>query len=151
MQKTNYFSGLEKIIIEANRLSSEAYRSGEKWSVAAVIYDDNMNIISTGKNNLINDPLDHAEIVAIKNAKGNAKGNNIFITMEPCLMCAVAIHEAGIKKIIYRDKGVWGALGTKCNIYEILSISGKVVKEIYWYPIIPEYRFKNKIFGERND
>ncbi|MDH5541590.1 MAG: bifunctional diaminohydroxyphosphoribosylaminopyrimidine deaminase/5-amino-6-(5-phosphoribosylamino)uracil reductase RibD [Nitrospinota bacterium] len=49
---------------------------------------------------------DHAEIVALKKAKGNAKGSALYVNLEPCCHtgktgpCTEAIIEAGIKKVV---------------------------------------------------
>lgn len=53
---------------------------------------------------------DHAEIVAIKKAKGDSRSATLYVSLEPCchtgatLPCAEAIIKAGIKKVVYAVK-----------------------------------------------
>lgn len=75
--------------------------------VGAVIAHQNQ-IIAKG-HNLIrthNDPTAHAEILAIRNAAtilGNYRLNDcdLYVTLEPCTMCAGAIAQARIKRLYY--------------------------------------------------
>ncbi len=89
--------------------------------VAAVIFNDD-KIISKAHNLVIknNDPLAHAEILAIKKASRklntiNLKEYKIYITLEPCLFCSYAISKYSINSIyfaLYDDKN----LGVKGGI-----------------------------------
>jgi tRNA(Arg) A34 adenosine deaminase TadA len=73
-----------------------------------IITDSSLNIISNGHNmvTINNDPTQHAEIVAIRNA---CKKRNdfqledciLFTSCEPCPMCLSAIYWARIKKVYY--------------------------------------------------
>ena len=73
--------------------------------VGAVIVKDN-KIISTGYNmkETNNNSLDHAELIAIKEASNffnNWRLNDcdIYVTLEPCEMCAAAIKQARISNV----------------------------------------------------
>ncbi len=75
--------------------------------VGAVIVENNQ-IISTGfnQNRQKFDPTAHAEIVALRSAceiKKSAKLENcdIYITLEPCAMCLIALSYARIRRIYY--------------------------------------------------
>ncbi len=65
-------------------------------------------IISRGSNSPIagNDPTAHAEILALR-AGGQALGNyrlvdaELFVTLEPCIMCMGAIAHARVKRLVY--------------------------------------------------
>lgn len=91
--------------------------------VGAVIVKDN-NIISKGynKNRSKNDPTMHAEIIAIREAAaflGNERLTDceIYVTKEPCAMCAGAIVHSRIKRVIFgADDIKYGACGTVFNI-----------------------------------
>ncbi len=93
--------------------------------VGAVIVQ-NGKIIARGENRIQihNDPTLHAEIVAIRNAckktgKKFLDNSEIYITLEPCAMCATAISYARIGKIIFaaRDpKG--GAILHGARVFE---------------------------------
>lgn len=109
------------IALEQARFSSEA--SGDV-PVGAVILDPKGRMIGIGSNRreLLNDPVGHAEIVAIKSASralGNWRldGCTMVVTLEPCAMCAGAIQQARIAKVIF---GAWdekaGAAGSVIDI-----------------------------------
>ena len=75
--------------------------------VGAVIVENNQ-IIASGfnQNRQKCDPTLHAEIVALRNAceiKKSAKLENcdIYITLEPCVMCLIALSYARIRRIYY--------------------------------------------------
>lgn len=76
--------------------------------VGAVITDENGDVISRGHNlrETENDPTGHAEIVAIRAAAGKLgsrrlSGCTLYVTLEPCPMCAGAIMNAGLKRLVY--------------------------------------------------
>ncbi len=76
--------------------------------VGAVITDGNGDVISRGHNirETENDPVGHAEIAAIRAAAeklGTRRLTNctIYVTLEPCPMCAGAIMNAGLKRLVY--------------------------------------------------
>lgn len=76
--------------------------------VGAIIVNDLGEIIATGKNErkINNDPTAHAEVVAIRQA-GEKTGNyrlddlTLVVTLEPCVMCAGAILQSRIKRLIF--------------------------------------------------
>ena len=76
--------------------------------VAAAVYDQAMNLVSQSLNQResTNDPTSHAEIcvlreAGIKNGNWNLEGFSLFITLEPCLMCAGAILQSRISRVIF--------------------------------------------------
>ena len=76
--------------------------------VGAVIIDENQNIIAQAGNRTeeLNDPTAHAEILAIKQACEKLGSPrlvqcSIYVTLEPCSMCASAISFARIKSLYY--------------------------------------------------
>lgn len=76
--------------------------------VGAVVVDNQGNIIGAGQNAPVAscDPSSHAEICALRKA-GEMLGNyrldgcTLFVTLEPCMMCAGAIVHARIKRLVY--------------------------------------------------
>ena len=75
--------------------------------VGAVVVKDGQ-IIATGYNHPIgaHDPTLHAEIVALRNAAralGNYRlpGCELYVTLEPCVMCAGAMMHARIARVVY--------------------------------------------------
>ncbi|MBR3722466.1 MAG: tRNA adenosine(34) deaminase TadA [Selenomonadaceae bacterium] len=76
--------------------------------VGAVIIDKDGEIIATAHNlrETLNDPTAHAEILAIRNAgeklrKWRLEDLMIYVTLEPCPMCAGAILESRIGRLVY--------------------------------------------------
>ncbi|AZO93671.1 tRNA adenosine(34) deaminase TadA [Halocella sp. SP3-1] len=69
-----------------------------------------------------NDPTAHAEIIALKNAAANLNSwrldeCSLYVTIEPCPMCAGAIVQARIKRLVYGAKDPKaGAAGSLYNI-----------------------------------
>lgn len=96
----------------ALREAEKAYAEGEV-PVGAVVAMDG-KIISRGYNMVekLKDPTAHAEIIALTSAF-NALGSKylpdatLYVTVEPCLMCAGALHWSKIGRI------VWGAADVK--------------------------------------
>ena len=91
---------------EALRSAQRALEAGEV-PVGAVIVCEG-RIIGSGSNSNISDhdPTAHAEIVALREA-GSVLGNHrlsdcdLFVTIEPCAMCAGAMVHARIRRLIY--------------------------------------------------
>jgi len=82
--------------------------------VAAAIYDQELNLISQAVNQResSSDPTAHAEICVLRDAgisqgNWNLEGFSLYITLEPCLMCAGALHWSKVGRI------VWGASDVK--------------------------------------
>ena len=86
----------------------EAGRSGEV-PIGALIFDPSSKTILASASNApisLKDPCAHAEILALR-AAGAAVGNyrlsglSLFVTLEPCAMCAGAISHARIARLVY--------------------------------------------------
>ncbi len=104
--------------------AEEARGLGEVPVGAVVVLDD--TVIGRGCNRPItnHDPSAHAEIVAIRRASEQLKnyrltGASLYVTLEPCIMCAGAILHARIDRLIFaaRDQK-YGAAGSKLNLLE---------------------------------
>jgi tRNA(Arg) A34 adenosine deaminase TadA len=109
---------------EAMKCAMRASHHGDV-PIGAVIVK-NKEIVARGENRVQKkqDPTMHAEIVAIQSAcrKLESKfldGCDIYITLEPCAMCATAISFARIKRIIYAaDDPKGGGLNYGAKVYE---------------------------------
>ncbi len=112
---------------EALLLAQKGFASDE-IPVGAIIVRDG-EILSAGfnRNRELNDPTMHAEIIAIKDAckkVGNERltGCDLYVTKEPCSMCAGAIVHARIRRVIIGTEDIkYGACGT------VLDICGNVL------------------------
>ena len=96
----------EDFMREALSLAEQAEQLGEV-PVGAVVVKDGQ-IIGRGYNSPINshDPSAHAEMQALREAAqalGNYRlvGCELFVTLEPCLMCAGAIMHARVARLVY--------------------------------------------------
>ena len=76
--------------------------------VGAIVVDGSGTVIGRGHNlrEARSDPTGHAEIVALRQAAttvGSARldGCTIAVTLEPCVMCAGAITQSGVSRIVY--------------------------------------------------
>ena len=109
--------------------------AGEKDEVpvgAVVVMDD--EIIGEGWNQPIssNDPTAHAEIVALRLAASRAgnyrlPGAEMYVTLEPCVMCAGAIIHARVDRVIFgaRDPKT-GAAGSVFDILQTERLNHRV-------------------------
>ncbi|MGH6830692.1 MAG: tRNA adenosine(34) deaminase TadA [Methylocella sp.] len=87
----------------------EARQAGneDEVPVGAIVVIDRQ-IVGRGHNRPIgqNDPTAHAEIIALRDAAGGIgnyrlTGATIYVTIEPCAMCAGAIVNARIERLVY--------------------------------------------------
>lgn len=100
-------------------LAVEAGAEGDV-PVGAVVTDSEGAIIAEGRNEreLTGDPTAHAEVLALRRAaeavgSWNLEGHTLVVTLEPCLMCAGALLQARISRVVF---GSWddkaGAAGS---------------------------------------
>ena len=88
-------------------LAAQARDAGEV-PVGAVVVDAEGRLVGEGWNRNIteSDPSAHAEIVAMRQAGlrlGNHRllGSTLYVTLEPCAMCAMAMVHARIDRVVY--------------------------------------------------
>jgi tRNA(adenine34) deaminase len=114
-------------------LAARAEEEGEVPVGAVLIKDD--QIIGEGWNQPIshNDPTAHAEIQAIRDAcqklnNYRLPGTTLYLTLEPCIMCAGAIVHARISRIVIAaNEPKSGAAGSCINIFDIEQLNHKVI------------------------
>ncbi len=108
----------------AIHLAKISYEKNEVPVGAVVVFEN--NIIGKGRNSMIseNDVTAHAEINAIRDASRNI-GNyrlincNMYVTLEPCHMCAKAIADARIDNLVFATKEPkTGSVVSIDNIYD---------------------------------
>ena len=130
-------------------------RDIDEVPIGAVIVKDN-KVIAKGHNvrETKQDPLGHAELVVIKNAAKKLGdwqlvGCDLYVTIEPCIMCSGAIIQSRIARVIYgADDIKGGGFGGSINVLDAKNInhSPEVIKGVMKYDcskIIKDY-FKNK-------
>ena len=92
----------------AMELAREAASAGEVPVGAVVVQPETGEVIAEGRNGPIgiHDPTAHAEIVAIRQAGMSRRnyrltGLTLYVTLEPCAMCAGAISFARIGRLVF--------------------------------------------------
>ena len=115
----------EKFMKKALRLAEKAGKLGEV-PIGAVIVKDGV-VLSSAYNmrNAKKSATKHAEIIAI--TKASKKINTwhlddciMYVTLEPCPMCAGALIQSRIKKVIYGAKSFQdGAIESALHLYEV--------------------------------
>ena len=128
---------------QAITLAKETALKGDV-PVGALVVDDLGTIVGMGANlrEQNNDPTAHAEIVAIRNTAnkiGNYRLDNLtmVVTLEPCGMCAGAIAQSRIKRLVFGSfdekygavGSVWDLLRDSRAIYKPEVISGVLENE----------------------
>jgi tRNA(adenine34) deaminase len=113
-------------------LAQEARDAGEV-PVGAVLVKDDL-LLATGKNSPIvqHDPSAHAEIAALrqaaeKTANYRLPGTTLYVTLEPCLMCAGAMVHARIQRLVYGAYDLkTGVIDSRMRIFEQAFLNHRV-------------------------
>jgi tRNA(adenine34) deaminase len=86
----------------------ESKNSATEVPVVAGLYDNDLELLamSTNKRESTADPSAHAEVCVLrevgqKRGNWNLEGLTLFVTLEPCLMCAGAILQARISRVVF--------------------------------------------------
>ena len=117
---------------EALLVAKSALSTGDV-PVGAIIINKDGVIVGKGFNEreANNDPTAHAEVVAIRNAAARLQnsrldGCTLIVTLEPCAMCAGAIAQSRISRLIF---GAWdekaGAVG---SVWDVLRDPRSIFK-----------------------
>jgi tRNA(adenine34) deaminase len=94
--------------IRAALEQAEGSEAAGEVPVGAVLLDRDGNVVARGQNRVIrdHDPTAHAEIIALR-AAGEVLGNyrlsgcTLYVTLEPCAMCAGAMVHARIARLVF--------------------------------------------------
>jgi len=109
---------MERALVKAG----EAYLRDEIPVGAVIVMDGEIISAASNENRQKNDATLHAEIIAIRMASEYLKnerlaGCDLYVTKEPCAMCAGAIIHARIKRVIIGTEDFkYGACGTVFNV-----------------------------------
>ena len=104
---------------------AEAAGSAGDVPVGAVVTDAAGRVIGEGRNlrEPTHDPTAHAEIVALREAAAaaqswNLEGCTLVVTLEPCLMCAGALLQARVSRLVF---GAWDEkAGAAGSVYDVV-------------------------------
>ena len=122
----------ERFMHLALEQAGRAAAAGEIPVGAILVLDD--RIIAAGSNRPISarDPTAHAEIEALRAgaaALGTYRLNDtlLYVTLEPCLMCAAAIAHARVRRVVF---GAWdpraGAAGSMIDAFALPGLNHRV-------------------------
>ncbi|WP_309065956.1 nucleoside deaminase [Microbacterium sp.] len=105
-------------------LAADAGAAGDV-PVGAVVLDPSGRMTGEGRNlrEQTHDPTAHAEVVALRAAaeahgSWNLEGHTLVVTLEPCVMCAGAILQARVGRVVF---GAWDdKAGAAGSMYDVL-------------------------------
>jgi tRNA(adenine34) deaminase len=128
-------------------LAERAEREHDEIPVGAVLVDAEGSILGEGFNRTIgnHDPTAHAEIVALREAGlrlGNYRlpGTTLYVTLEPCAMCAMAMVHARVRRVVYGAAdpktgaagSVFDLLGSELHNHRVEITAGVLGEESSW-------------------
>ena len=106
--------------------NAEKAEQAEEVPVGALIIDADSKIIGQGWNQPIgnNDPTSHAEIIALRDAAARLENyrlpaTSLYVTLEPCPMCAGAIVHARVGRVVYATADP--RTGSAGSVYDLLN------------------------------
>ena len=107
--------------LDEARASADA---GEVPIGAVLVHDDTVLVRSGNRTIRDNDPTAHAEIIVLREAArllGNYRlaGTVLYVTLEPCAMCAGAIVQARVPRLVYAADDPKGGAFRSC--FELLT------------------------------
>ncbi|MTI93878.1 MAG: nucleoside deaminase [Firmicutes bacterium] len=111
----------------------KAQSQGEVPIGAVIVRDSKILGVGWNRREQLKEPTSHAEIEAIRNAvkrwgDWRLYGSDIYVTLEPCLMCAGALLQARVRTVYFGafdPKG--GALGSLLDVSEVAGFNHKLV------------------------
>lgn len=132
MMQTQEFSEDEKYMKEAVKQAKKAYALGEVPIGCVIVHDK--KIIGRGYNrrNTDKSTLSHAEIIAIRKASKvigdwRLEECTLYVTLEPCQMCAGAIVQARIPRVVMACMNPKaGCAGSILNIFDMPQFNHQV-------------------------
>lgn len=122
----------EKYMKEAIKQAKKAYALGEVPIGCVIVYQDKIIARGYNRRNTDKNTLAHAEITAINKASKKMKdwrleGCTLYVTLEPCQMCAGAIVQARITEVVMGSMNPKaGCCGSILNILEMPQFNHQV-------------------------
>jgi len=122
----------EDFLRQALELAREAESAGEVPVGAIVVL--NGEVIGRGRNSPIssNDPTAHAEILALREAAAairnyRVEGATLYVTLEPCVMCAGALVHARVSRLVFGTRDLrFGGVRSKFRLADADVLNHRV-------------------------
>lgn len=126
----------EKYMKEAIRQARKAEKIDEVPIGCVIVYNDKIIARGYNRRNIDKNTLAHAELSAIKKASKKLgdwrlEGCTMYVTLEPCQMCAGAIVQARMDKVVIGSMNPKaGCAGSVLNLLQISAFNHQVELEI---------------------
>ncbi|ASQ46091.1 tRNA-specific adenosine deaminase [Legionella clemsonensis] len=119
---------------EAYNLALKAKDQGE-IPVGAVLVAENNQLLGRGWNQVLqkHDPCAHAELIALREAARQLQNyrllnTTLYVTLEPCAMCAGALVHARVKRVVFATRDFKaGAAGSVYNLLQGYPLNHRVI------------------------
>ena len=124
----------------------KAFKQDEVPIGAVIVYEGKVIARAHNCTRLLRNPVKHAEIIAIEEASkvlANERliGCDLYVTKEPCVMCAGAIVHARLARVIIGAKDEkYGACGTVLNVCGSSILNHQPVLQLFFQPRLIHYR-----------
>ena len=117
----------EAYMAKAIKLAQKAYVQGDVPIGCVIVKDDKVIARGYNKRNLKKTTLAHAELLAIEQASKKLGDWRLYVTLEPCQMCAGAIVQARIQKVVIgcMNKKA-GCAGSILNMFDMPAFNHQV-------------------------
>lgn len=125
----------EKFMKEAIRQARKAEKIDEVPIGCVIVYEDKIIARGYNRRNIDKNTLAHAELSAIKKASKKLgdwrlEGCTMYVTLEPCQMCAGAIVQARMDKVVIGSMNPKaGCAGSVLNLLQIAAFNHQVALE----------------------
>ena len=103
------FFSHEYFIQQAISEAKKALKKDEVPVGAIIVHENNIIARAHNQREMLSDPTAHAEMIAITQASAHLqnwrlKNTTIYVTLEPCVMCAGALVQARVRNLVYGAK-----------------------------------------------
>ena len=125
----------ERYMKEAIKQAQKAYKIGESPIGCVIVYQNKIIARGYNRRNIDKTTLGHAEITAIKKASKKTgdwrlEDCTMYVTLEPCQMCAGAIVQSRMKKVVIGAMNPKaGCAGSIINILQMKQFNHQVEME----------------------
>jgi len=112
-------------MLEAVKMATRADEDGDVPIGACIVYEDKIIARAWNQRELLQDPTAHAEMIALTQASEHIgswrlHGCTMYVTLEPCSMCAGAMLQARVHALFYGAKDPKaGVINSLFNMFDL--------------------------------